>query len=183
MKSYAQSHARAMLLLAVGVGSGMALGVLAAPLLAPRNAPPELLLHATATDSGPNMAIATGPIDEEMEGVFTLDFPTGMLSMAVLSPRKLDAVSGFFRRNVTGDLPVDREKKPAYLMVTGEARFSLGRTALANCVVYVVDQNTGDFAAYGIPWTPSVAKAGKPQGGKLVLLRVGKTREAELGQQ
>ena len=76
---------RATLVLALGgalalLGVGLTAGVVAT-LATSRNASPSLLselpLYASATDTGSSMSMATGQIDEEMEGAFFLDFLTG----------------------------------------------------------------------------------------------------------
>ena len=51
---------------------------------------PRTMLQAVATDRAENFAIATGSADGEVEGVFTLDFLTGDLTGAVLSPNTMN---------------------------------------------------------------------------------------------
>ena len=70
------------------VGVGMMIGTLVAVRSAPATAlsPPETLLHATASHSGKSMAMATGLVDEEAEGVFILDYLTGDVQCYVINP-------------------------------------------------------------------------------------------------
>lgn len=172
----------AMALGAVGllVGFGFFLGAGLSPHLTGLSWPlPATPLYATAAVNGDSMAVATGLIDEDVEGLFALDFLTGELSCTVLSPRtgKFNAV---FRTNIARDLPVNRQKSPQYLLVTGMTSFTRG-VALARpglSVVYVVDANTGNFAAYGVPWRRDFSKSGRPQAGTLTLLDMGSARTA-----
>jgi hypothetical protein len=141
---------------------------------------PETALHATATHGGDTLAVATGPVDDEMEGLFVLDYVTGELQCTVLNYRSA-TFNAIFKTNVLKDLGVDAtRKRPQYLMVTGQSRFPRagpgGRLALT--VVYVVDENTGNFAAYGLPWLPEMARAGRPQTGAMIPLDAGNARAA-----
>src|SRR5688500_16615031 len=61
-----------------------------------------LKLKAMASHGGDNFAIATGPVDDEVEGLFTLDFLTGDLQCFVPNPRT-GAVGGWFKVNIAGD--------------------------------------------------------------------------------
>jgi hypothetical protein len=139
----------------------------------------ETPLYATAAVNSETMAVATGMVDEDVEGLFTLDFLTGELSCNVLSTR-IGVFNAIFRTNIVKDLPMNRQKTPQYLLVTGMASFtrgiSLTRPGLS--VVYVIDANSGNFAAYGVPWRRDFAKSGRPQAGTLTLLDKGSARTA-----
>jgi hypothetical protein len=144
--------------------------------------PFETALHATATHGGDTMALATGPVDEGDEGLFILDYLTGELQCMVISPRNTPTkFFARFRTNVVQVLGVEQGKKPNYVMVTGHMDFQRGAAAArpGNCVVYVCDTITGNYAAFGIPWNRTFAAAGRPQQGALVLLDVGKARNLE----
>lgn len=178
-----------VLLLSCGIcllGVGMVAGTLVALTMTPQPQAglplSELPLHATATDTGDSMAIATGPVDEEMEGIFFLDFLTGELALAVIASRKADMISGLFKTNVIKDLGVEQSKKPSYLMVTGAAQFvgQTGRKRPGRCVVYVVDQNTGNFAGYGFNWDRTAASGPVLQTDQLIRLVSGNARAAKL---
>jgi len=125
------------------------------------------------------MAVATGPIDSDVEGFFTLDFRTGELQCFVFNTRT-QQIGGRFRASVSTDLRLDVNTKPSYLLVTGYASFVRGAGVVrpANSIVYVTDTNSGNFAAYSVPWNSNLAKAAKPQVGNLVLLQVGSARPA-----
>ena len=170
-----------VLLAGVGLcllGAGMIAGTFATLAFhQPANPLTELPLYATATDTGESMSMATGPIDDEMEGVFFLDFITGELTLAVMNARTAK-LGGVFKTNVIRDLGIDEAKEPAYLMTTGQATF-VGRTGNqqpARCIVYVCDQNTGHFAAYSLSWNRTMAQKGTPQSGPLILLHKDKAR-------
>lgn len=160
---------------------------------------PETPLHATATDRVQNFAIATGPVDENMEAVFFLDFLTGTLKAAVLSkdPRT-PQFRARYEANINADLvktitllngergggrkgrgaaggagQVQVPQNPSYMMVTGgvtiQATAAAGRTPPGRCVVYVAETNTGIVMAYAIPWSTQDASANRPFAGPLVL--------------
>ena len=139
------------------------------------------LLHATATDSGETFAMATGAIDGEIEGLFILDFLTGELQCFVLNSRTAKP-SGWFKRNVVADLGVDATKAPKYLMVTGGANFrgSSGNARPAQCLCYVCDANTGNYAAYSFPWSQTAANVAAVQAAPMLLIASGKARNVEL---
>lgn len=151
--------------LSLGVVLGLVLGV-ALPGLWPHTP-----LHATATDSNDNFAIATGPLDERMEGIFCLDHLTGELRGAAINFRT-GRFTGFFEGNVLADLNATDIKNPRFLMVTGAADFLRpgGNIRQANTVVYVIETTSGWLAAYAIPWNPSSQAVAAPFASRFVLL-------------
>ena len=169
------------------VGVGMLIGALAAVHSqgAGTLRVPETLLHASASHSGETMALATGHIDSEVEGLFILDYLTGELQCFVLNPRSYQ-FAGMFKRNVIADLGVQQGKKPSYVLVTGAAEMRRGAVLVgmpAMCVAYVADSNTGNVAAYSLLWNPNMAKTGAAQVGELKLLATGKARTVEVRDQ
>ena len=181
MNTWLKRHAVMVLLAGLGMcllGGGMMIGMIATLAMnQPQSPLIELPLHATASDTGETMSMATGPIDDEMEGVFFLDFITGELACAVLNSRTAK-LGGIFKTNVIKELGIEEAKKPAYLMTTGRATF-VGRTGQqqpARCIIYVCDQNTGNFAAYSLTWNRTAAQKGVLQSGPLVLLHKDKAR-------
>ncbi len=160
MPKWMSKHPRAML--GVGfvsglmVGIGMLIGSWAtiAHVGTPQLTIPETALHAVATDSGETFAIATGFIAEGIEGIYFLDFLSGELQCLVLNSSP-GQPGGYFKYNVVPDLGVEQGRKnPHYLMVTGTSMLRGGGGAMrpADSLVWVVDANTGNFAAYAIPW-------------------------------
>ena len=166
------------LALGMSVGIGMLIGALVSSPKA-TNAPqfPAELLHASATDSSNTMAIATGHIADGVEGFFVLDFITGYLECKVLNPRTGGA-GGIFRHNVSADLAIPQGKQPRYLLATGVADFRVsgGNVRPAGCIVYVADANTGNYAAYAMPWDRAAAQYNAAQVNPMLRLYTGSAR-------
>jgi len=140
---------------------------------------PHTPLHAVATDRYDTFAIATGPLDEEVEAVFFLDFLTGELRAAVLG--RQGAFNAFYEyNNVFGDLGVNPAKNPKFLMVTGMARLQISRQRL-NGVVYVAEITTGKVAAYAVPWSSAARNAGMLVRQPLLPLSVARFRPPPAG--
>lgn len=138
-------------------------------------------LHASATDRSASFSMATGAVSDGVEGVFFLDFLTGELQCWVLYSRTGD-FGAKFTVNVLNDLGIQQGKKPNFLMVTGVATLPRGTGALrpGNCVVYVADANSGNVAAYYIPWNRGVESTGRLQAAPLILLRKGQVRNLQI---
>jgi hypothetical protein len=182
---------RPILILAVGlsigllVGGGVMFGTLSYVnhSRTPELVLPETLLHATASHSGKSFGMATGLIDTDVEGLFTLDYLTGDLKCWVLNPRAPQmGWVGAFQRNVIADLGVQQGKEPNYVLVTGQVDFQRGAATVspASCAVYVADANTGNFAAYTIMWDRTMARSGRLQAGEIAPLVSGKARTLEI---
>ncbi|MCA9189236.1 MAG: hypothetical protein R3E01_06365 [Pirellulaceae bacterium] len=135
-------------------------------------------VSATATDS---FAAATGPVSEDVDGLFLLDYLTGELQCLALS-RQTGTFTARFNINVFAHLGIDRSKRPNFLMLTGTVAFPRGTTPArpAESVVYVVDANTGHYAAYGIPWREEMYDRNMPQQGQLRFLQGGIARSAAI---
>jgi hypothetical protein len=131
---------------------------------------PHTPLHAVSTDRLDTFAIATGPVDEEVEAIYFLDFLTGDLRAAVLG--RTNKFQGAFQYNVLADFKLDPAKNPKFLMVTGlnQSRRGGGSVQLSNAVVYVAEVTTGQCAVYGIPWLPGSRASGVPIKNNLVPL-------------
>ncbi|MBI1248693.1 hypothetical protein GC197_12740 [bacterium] len=143
--------------------------------------PAEIPVKAAVSAWAETMCAATGRIDEEMEGLFTLDSLTGDLQCTVLNGRTTK-FAGLFRKNILQDLGVEATKKPEFMLLTGGAMFpgQSGNTQPADCVVYVIDSTSGRFAVYGVPWQRTQAARGAPQQGVLILLDTGMARNVML---
>lgn len=137
------------------------------------------IMAATAA-TGTNMAMATGAIDDDSEGVFFLDFTTGDLQCLVYYPRAR-AFGAHFVANVSTHLGAGRNSQ--YLMVTGQASPppTAGGARPAASLVYVTDVTSGMFAAYAVPWNRTAESAGQPQSGALVYVGGGPIRNFQLG--
>lgn len=141
---------------------------------------PDTPSYAVATDRHGDYAIATGYVDEDVEAVYFLDFLTGNLQAAVLSP-----VNGQFfaryERNVMADLELATEKQPRYIMVTGYAnQRKRAQSRLSQNVLYVADATTGKIAAYAIPFQGGQRSANAAVAGQLEMLSVTQFRTAQV---
>ncbi|MCY2974019.1 MAG: hypothetical protein NTW52_05040 [Planctomycetota bacterium] len=136
--------------------------------------PPEVL-RATATHGGANLAVATGRVSEEADGIFFLDYITGRLQCWVYYPR-IQKFGGVFQTYVTQMLPAS--KNAEYLLVTGEAQpaASASNVRPGGCLVYVVDVKSGLFAAYSVPFTRAAETSGQTQNGPLNFVDGGQYR-------
>lgn len=124
----------------------------------------KLLLHADTAATGSTMAMATGPIDDDIEGLFVLDFKTGDLYCWVLGPN--GGWMGEFKTNVVAEFGgVEKGKMPEYIMTTGMVRpgGNTGQGRPANTVCYVADANSGKVAAFSFMWDRSKGTTGTPQ--------------------
>jgi len=143
----------------------------------------DLHLKASASHGSDTFAIATGPIDDDVEGLFTLDFLTGDLNCYVINPRNA-AIGGWFNANVANVLKVEKGKKPNYLMATGTIQVAgtAGGQRPASSLCYVVDANTGDAVAFTFPWVKAATAIGAPQSTPMRPLGPWKTRSRDLNQ-
>jgi hypothetical protein len=134
---------------------------------------PNSPVHATATSQIESFAVCTAPIDEEGEGVFFLDYLTGELKGAALSPMT-GKFNVLFGTNVAGGLGIDVTKSPKYLLVSGVANFrrAAGSQQMGGSVLYVAELTSGKVAAFGIPWNRQAraANAASPLTVPLTLL-------------
>ena len=160
--------------LLTGLGIGLVFGMLFAGLW------PNVPLHAVATDRCDRFAVATGYCDESVEAVYFLDFLTGDLSAAVVSKQN-GHFNAFYTHNVAADLHINPATPPKFLLTTGNAdlRRTGGKTnSLSRSLVYVAELQSGNVAAYAIPWSSSAWNAGQRLGGEFTLLDVGRFRTA-----
>ncbi len=139
---------------------------------------PAASLHAVATDRYDTFAIATGPVDEKAEAVYFLDFLTGDLRAAVLN--QYGKFTAFYEYNIAADLGVEQSKNPRYLMVTGinDIRQGVARIRPSRSVVYVAEINSGNVAAYAIPWSSNSWSTGQIVKANLMPLDAAKFRTA-----
>ena len=130
---------------------GLVVGLVGGVILAGRW--PQVPVYAVATHGQDNFAICTGPMDENVEGIFTLDSVTGELKAAVLNVQSR-RFNTLFEYNVTRDLPVTGSKNPQYRIVSGitNVRQVVSAGQLARSVIYVAEVTSGRVMAYGIPW-------------------------------
>ncbi|OHB68547.1 MAG: hypothetical protein A2V70_07680 [Planctomycetes bacterium RBG_13_63_9] len=143
---------------------------------------PESPLHAVATDRCQTYAMATGPLDEDVEAVFFLDFLTGELKGAALN-KQLGKFTAYFAARPIDDIGADPSKNPSYMMTTGMANLRRGGSRMqpSLSVVYVAEVTTGKVAAYSIPWNPAAHNMGRPINQAMLLLDVTLFRPAAAG--
>jgi len=133
---------------------------------------------ATATHGSDNFAIATGLVDDGIEGLFFLDFLTGDLRAAVVSRRNAE-FTGYFQHNVLNDFPAINEA-PRFLMVTGQADIPRGRgtTQISKSIIYVAEATSGQVCAYVLPYNSTLNAAGNSQRGGFIKVSGGSFRDA-----
>jgi hypothetical protein len=141
----------------------------------------ELKLRASAAHGNETFAIATGPMDGNVDGVFLLDFLKGDLTCFVLNPR-VGKFTVAFKTNVTKDLPPGQGKTPAYALATGRINVvgSSSNVRPAASVVYVADCNSGAFAAYTMPWSNQLSNTPAVVAAPMKLQDIGKARDLQL---
>jgi len=142
----------------------------------------ELKLQAMASHGAETFAIATGPIDGDVEGLFTLDFLTGDLQCFVINPR-FGGLGGWYKTNIAANLSPEKGKKPNYLIATGVLNAkagTYGNFKPAGCICYVVDANTGEAAAYSFPWAANAGAQGVAQSTDMKLIYKWKCRQLNI---
>jgi hypothetical protein len=149
-------HRISHLALGLAVAIGLAIGLMAGGLW------PQTSLHATATDRVDSFAIATGPVDDEVEAIYFLDFLSGDLRAMVLG-KQVGGFCGLFSINAGQHLGVDPGKNPRYLMATGLVNLRHGGSRMqpSRAVVYVAEVTSGKVGAYAIPWNASMSAPGQ----------------------
>lgn len=164
------------------VGVGMFAGAVVATGLGKSTSPsmmPEIPLYAAGAHGAEGFAMATGNIDEDSDGLYTLDFLTGDLMCWMFNPRT-GTFTGLFTANVLNDLGIpEKGKKPNYAIVTGLVSWRGGVSGPArpgNALVYVADTNTGNFAAYGLFVNRAASGVGGLQKDALRKVAFGKAR-------
>ncbi|HEY6564353.1 MAG TPA: hypothetical protein VIY86_07630, partial [Pirellulaceae bacterium] len=100
-------------------GTGALTGLVAMLWITPQWSEGPAVWASSAADSVARLAVATGSVSDESDGLFVLDHETGLLGCSVFNP----AGGGFnivFRRNVAADLQVPSLENARFLMVTGD---------------------------------------------------------------
>jgi hypothetical protein len=131
----------------------------------------DAVLHATASHGGTNVAIATGPVGDDAEGIFILDYLTGNLQCWVYYAR-FGQFGGKFETNIGAQLPLTKSANAEYLLVTGNMTSpqSSGNARLAPTICYVVDPKLGMFAGYTFPWNRSMESGGQIQKAPMICI-------------
>jgi hypothetical protein len=144
------------------------------------NTTPVMFTPDNAT-RGKNLSMATGPVNEEIEGLFVLDHVNGDLNCTAISARWGKTVM-LYKTNVFKDLGVTKEGGADFVMTTGRiiVRQRSSKLVPAACIVYVGDSNSGKVVGYTFSYNGANYQKGVPQTGILNPIFAGKTRGAEL---
>ena len=172
--------------LAILIGATTGIGVFVGSKLAQnQNTNSQLMpqiplnLHAASASRSKSLSMATGQIEERVEGLFVLDHVSGDLQCWVLNPRNGEPI-GFYTANVKQDLADEASKSGGgdYVMVTGDFFFDggSGNEAPGRTVCYVADATSGNVVGYGLLYNQTSINRGKPQRGPLKLLCKGSAR-------
>ncbi len=125
-----------------------------------------------ATSMGKSISVATGWVDDSVEGLYVLDHLTGNLQCWVMNSRSGE-IGGVFRGNVTAALGLQAKADPDYVIATGRfdfKHFRQGNFKYANCICYVGESSTGKILAYSFTYDPTTGALGQPQMGELTLI-------------
>lgn len=167
------------------VAIGMVGGLLAAQWMGGRSveptafAAPNPLIWDSAA-SGKKVSMATGLIDEQVEGLFALDHETGNLFCWVINPRNGQPL-GQFTAVVPNDMGLAVGGEKDYVLTTGRMVFQGGRggnARPANCVAYVAEGNSGKVIGYTMSWSQALANRNTAQAGNLQAFFSGTVRGA-----
>ena len=143
-------------------------------------------LMASASESSEGFSMATGLVDDDVEGLFILDHLTGDLRGLLINVRT-GKFSSFYQHNVIEDLGTAKIKNPKYILLTGHASFRDGigapRSRLSRSAIYVAELDSGVVAAYAVPWMPGDQQFGRSRKGTFVALDRAKFRDIPLRDQ
>jgi hypothetical protein len=127
---------------------------------------------------GNKVSMATGLINDGVEGIFALDHQTGNLFCWVLDPRNL-AMTAEYATNVPLQLGLGPGGDFDFVMTTGQISFQGGRAGNlrpVGCIVYVAEGNSGKVGAFSFNWAQPLAVRGAPQQGPMNLVFLGTVR-------
>ena len=167
------------ILIGLTTGIGVYVGNRLAQNRLANNRPPIELNAGTAARTK-TMSMATGRIDNEVEGLFVLDHVSGNLQCWVLNPQT-GQVGGVYRVNVLGDVaPTGKAGAADFVMTTGDFFFSGGKgtnQVPGQTVCYVGDADSGHVVGYGVVYDKQAIRRGAVAGGVLQLICKGVARE------
>ena len=137
-----------------------------------------MLLKAASASGGKGLSLATGQIDNQVEGVFVLDHLTGNLECWVLNPRT-GGLAARYRTNVLNDLGTSKIGDADFVLVTGEYVFAggnQGNLQPGRSICYVGEGNSGKVVGYGLRYDRTLANQGQEQSGELFVVGMGIAR-------
>jgi hypothetical protein len=156
-------------------------GVIIGMVIAQRPATP---VHAMTAHGSEKKTLVTVPLDPGLEAVIALDHVTCDLTGYVL-----DRMTGKFyiqyRYNVASDFAFEAGKVPRFLMAAGQADFRqfAGNERIADGVIYVSEESSGQVVAYAIPWNTQFRSSRNiPQQRAFVPLDFARTRFIDVNQ-
>jgi hypothetical protein len=158
-------------LTSVALAAGVVIGVLVGSSSQQLELPFEIPVNAAAAYGQDGYAFASGPVDNDLEGVFFLDALTGTLKAAIQNPRQPS-----FMFECSSDISGDfgQVKNGKYMIGTGRANIVQGAgggaSKYASSVVYVIELTSGRLNSYAfrIPANLRSAKTQKAFQGKFV---------------
>jgi hypothetical protein len=147
----------------------------------------ELKLKAYSAHGSETFAIATGPVDGTVDGVFCLDFIKGDLTGYVINPRVGKFTAAFKTNVVQNGLPPEQGKTTRYAMALGRMSTvsTYSNIKPGSSIIYVADCNTGMVAAYAFPWNDALSRNPPSNlvAAKMVLVDIAKARDLPLRDQ
>jgi hypothetical protein len=120
---------------------------------------PHESAQATNSDRDSQFAMITVPVgmvgggfQDNIDGIFVLDFLTGQLKGAVLN-RQTGIFTSFYFRDLASDFGVDPKNEPHYAISSGYAPLA-GRDGItfSSGVIYIGELTSGKIAAYAFPY-------------------------------
>ena len=140
---------------------------------------PAIELNAATGARTQSMSMATGLVDDAVEGLFVLDHLSGNLQCWLLNQRT-GTVGGIYTVNVAADLTEGgKTAEPEYMMVTGNFLWTggnRGNEVPGRSICYVGDAATGNVVGYGLMYSPQAIRRGTVQNGTLNLVCKGTVR-------
>lgn len=140
---------------------------------------PPIVLNADSAARGKQISLATGVIDDEVEGLFVLDHLSGNLQCWVMNRRSGD-IGAVFTGSASAELGGQKGGAADYVMTTGRIEFvkGSGQAKPAGCICYVADGNSGKVVGFGFRYNAQLAAKGERQRpGTLTVVCRGVTRE------
>jgi hypothetical protein len=138
-----------------------------------------LRLQADSASGGKSISMATGPITNDVEGLYILDHLTGGLQCWLLNPRTGD-VGGIYVADVNSVLGLDKGD-PDFVMTTGKFYIkSQGNMKVADTIVYVGEGKSGKVAGFSLAYDKGGIQRGVVQQGELTVVCQGPIRNATI---
>lgn len=128
---------------------------------------PALARYSSDRDSGGKFAIITCPTQNlggQPDAVFVLDFLTGRLMGAAISPQT-NKFAMYYARNIAGDFPLPPDTTPRFVVSALQLNLSMrgsGGTPAQGGLV-IAELNSGQVNVYGFPYSISARRPTGPQ--------------------